>query len=78
MSLVKERAVDCEEALGGDAHDEERLPAEEDVLEGVEEVGQNQDIKCGRQLGGEVWVAKLYIIDIILATGIFWIFLEIC
>ena len=44
MSSVEKRLADCKEPFCGDAHGQESLPAEQDVLHWVQEVGEDEDV----------------------------------
>ena len=54
VTLVKERFADSKVPFCGDAHDQEGLPAEKDILDRVEEVGENEDVELMNKLGEEV------------------------
>ena len=45
VTPVDKRMADCKVSLCGDAHDQEGLPAEEDVFHGVDEVREDDGIE---------------------------------
>ena len=45
VTSVKKRLTDCKESFCGDAHDQEGLPAEEDVLHRVQEVREDDNVE---------------------------------
>ena len=46
MTSVEKRLADCQVSFCGDAHDQEYLPAEEDVLHWIQEVWKDDDVEC--------------------------------
>ena len=47
VTSLDKRMADCKVSLCGNAHDQEDLPAEEDVLHGVKEVWEDDGIDRG-------------------------------
>ena len=45
MTSVEKRLADCQESFCGDAHDQEGLPTEENVLHWVQEVREYEDVE---------------------------------
>ena len=50
VTSVEKRLADCQVSFCGDAHDQEYLPAEEDVLHWVQEVWQDDDVEYIRSI----------------------------
>ena len=45
MAPVEKRFADCQVSFSGDAHDQEGLPAQEDVLHGVDKVWKDEGVE---------------------------------
>ena len=54
VTSVEKRLADCQISFCGDAHNQECLPAEEDVLHGVEEVWEDDGVEWIQYFRSEV------------------------
>ena len=54
VTFVEERLAHCQVPFCGDAHDQEGLPAQEDVLDWIQEVWEEEDIDWRNTLGADV------------------------
>ena len=47
MSSIKNRFADCKNSLSGDAHNQKGFKAKENILQGIEEIWEDDDVETG-------------------------------